>query len=358
MSNLVPPARIKGIGTAWGAFPLSRDRAIELATPLCATDEREKRLLRAIYKGTKIVSRSVVLPEANGGAPFFAGDENPTTPQRMERFQQEAIKLSEWAVLQALEEAAWSPDSVTHLVTVTCTGFASPGHEIGLISRVGFPLDVERVHIGFMGCHGAINGLKTAAAIAKAHPGSRVLLCATEVCSVHFQYGWDSEQVTANALFSDGSAAVAIEATSDKPGYTIRSTASRHFPNTEGEMGWRIGSHGFEMNLSSAVPGLLAGVVGEWVDDWLSREKLHRSEVGAWAIHPGGPRILDAVADALKLDEGRMKPSWEIFERHGNMSSPTILFILKELMKSEARVPWIGLAFGPGLSAEGVLIDA
>ncbi|MCC5878088.1 MAG: type III polyketide synthase [Candidatus Sumerlaeia bacterium] len=349
-------ASIVGIGTSPGVRTLTLDHAISLASPLCATDARQERLLRAIYKGTGIPTRSVVLPEADGLPPFYRPEHNPTTEERMERFQVEAPPLAIDSIKQALNQAGWEPQTATHLVMVTCTGFQSPGLENSVIRGVGLSPAIERLHIGFMGCHGAINGMRAAASIAGAIPGARVLLCATEICSIHFQYGWNSELVTANALFADGSASLAISGEGRHPAPHILSTAGQLIPDTLDQMGWRIGPNGFVMNLSPKVPGILRDSVGQWVDDWLEKCGLDRGRIGSWAVHPGGPRILDAVAEALELDDQAMEPSWEVLYRHGNMSSPTILYILEELKKRGAPLPWVGLAFGPGLAAEAFLI--
>lgn len=369
-------ASIVGIGITPGGRDLALKDAIELATPLCTTTEREKRLLRAIYKGTNIPTRSVVLPEADGLPPFFNPNHNPTTAERMERYQQEAPPLAVSSIKQALQTAQWDPKSVTHLVTVTCTGFESPGLENNIIEQSGLSPSIERLHIGFMGCHGAINGLRAGSAIAGGVPGARVLVCATEICSVHFQYGWNSELVTANALFADGSATAAIAGVSHGDTSTgstnqhtalpggdgrnsfpyIASTAGQLIPETRELMGWRIDSHGFVMNLSPKVPGILRRSIAPWVDTWLGKCGYTRSDIGGWAVHPGGPRILDAVAEALELDGATMEPSWEVPRRHGNMSSPTILFIVEELRRQQRPLPWVGLAFGPGLAAEAFLI--
>lgn len=347
--------RIAAIGLAPGENQLDQDHAARLAGPLCCNDARAERLLRTVYQRTTLHRRSVVLPEATGAPPFLAPEADPPTPQRLAEYDRAGSRLARHACTDALTKASWQPETVTHLVTVSCTGFQSPGIDFHLVDSLGLRPTVERLHIGFMGCHGGLNGLRAARALAR--DGGRVLLCAVEICSVHFQYGWDMERVTANALFADGAAAVACEpGAGEGDGPLVAATGSNIFPGTGGEMGWRIENHGFQMNLSPRVPRLIEENLRSWVDPWLAGEGLSVAEVGGWAIHPGGPRILDAAARSLGLPEAAMEPSWSVFHRHGNMSSPTVLFILEELRARAIARPWVALAFGPGLAAEGVVI--
>jgi len=347
--------KIAAIGLAPGERRLDQEHAARLAGELCCDDARKDRLLRAVYKRTTLSGRSVVLPEATGGEPFLRPGGEPDTAERMARYHGEAARLALRACSGALEKARWEPGSVTHLVTVSCTGFQSPGLDSHLAEALGLPATVERLNIGFMGCHGALNGLRAARGFAAL--GGRVLLCAVEICSVHFQYGWDLEQVTANALFADGAAAAACEPSSpEDPSPRLTATGANLFPGTAEEMGWRIGNHGFRMNLSPRVPRLIEENLRPWMEEWLAGEGLTVGEIGSWAIHPGGPRILDATARALGLSGEAMEPSWAVFRRHGNMSSPTVLFILEELRARQAALPRVALAFGPGLAAEGALV--
>lgn len=347
--------RIAAIGLAPGERRLDQQHAARLAGELCCDDARKGRLLRAVYQRTTLTERSVVLPEATGGEPFLRPENEPDTAERMARYHGEGCRLALRACSGALEKAGWEPGSVTHLVTVSCTGFQSPGLDSHLAEALGLRPTVERLNIGFMGCHGALNGLRAARGFAAL--GGRVLLCAVEICSVHFQYGWDLEQVTANALFADGAAAAACEPSGpDGASPRLAATGANLFPATAEEMGWRIGNHGFRMNLSPRVPRLIEENLRPWVEEWLAGEGLTVEEVGSWAIHPGGPRILDATARALGLGAEAMEPSWTVFQRHGNMSSPTVLFILDELERRNAPFPRAALAFGPGLAAEAALV--
>jgi alpha-pyrone synthase len=263
---------------------------------------------------------------------------------------------------------------ITHLVTVSCTGFFSPGLELILLDTLGLRPTVERVNVGFMGCHGAINGLRVARALALSNPRNRVLLCAVELCSLHYAFAWDPDRVVGNAVFADGAAALVLAA--GAPGddlarretvspntaapnaaapISIAATGSCLIPNSADAMSWTIGDHGFEMFLSTRVPDLIQAHLRPWFDEWLAENGLRVEDIGSWALHPGGPRIVSAVEQCLGLPESASAASREVLATYGNMSSPTILFVLDRLRQDGARMPCVALGFGPGLAAEAAL---
>lgn len=300
-------------------------------------------------------------------------DYGPTTHSRMQRYQREAIGLAIRAVQCAFDETDFSPEEITHLITVSCTGFAAPSLDIGLIERFGLLPTVQRTHIGFMGCHGAINALRVANAFASADPKSRILICCVELCSLHMQYGPETHKLIANALFSDGAAAVIghgnDSALNQRSSWHVVASGSCLIPDSRHDMSWCIGDHGFEMTLSPRVPHLIGKHLGPWLADWLDAQGLSIDDIGAWAVHPGGPKVLDAVADALDLPDKSLEHSRAVLAEYGNMSSATVLFILDSLCKSRVGTikcansspishpsPCIMLAFGPGLVVEAALL--
>ena len=209
-----------------------------------------------------------------------------------------------------------------------------------------------------MGCQGALNGLRVAHAFLKADPSACVLLCALELCSLHHQYGWDADKIVANALFADGAAAV-VATTGKSAGlhqYRVVVSGSTVIADSEDAMSWRIGNEGFEMTLSPRVPDLICQNLRPWLETWLALHGLDLSNVGSWAVHPGGPRILSAVCEATSLSHTALEASHQVLADHGNMSSPTILFILDRLCKAQALRPCVALAFGPGLTVEAALL--
>lgn len=365
---------ILGLGTALPRHSVAQREAAEIAkTYSCHTDE-QKRLLPVLYRRTQVQRRSSVVIDCVGEdgieQSFFPparspDDPGPTTRQRMERYADEAPALAQSACERALADAGTSPGAISHLITVTCTGFFAPATDIMLIKRLGLSPSVGRTQVGFMGCHGAVNGLRIGAALVASRPETRVLLCAIELCSLHYQYGWNPDLVVANALFADGAAAVVLGQTSGESdaseapaaarAWTLQDTGSCLLPDCEDAMGWRIGDNGFEMTLSARVPELINTHLRPWMTAWLSERGLRLSDVGSWAIHPGGPRIIENVATALDVPDEKTAVSRSVLADCGNMSSPTLLFILDRMRRSNAPRPCVGLAFGPGLVAEAAL---
>jgi predicted naringenin-chalcone synthase len=182
-----------------------------------------------------------------------------------------------------------------------------------------------------------------------------------ELCSLHLYYGWDPEKVIANALFADGAAALVATARPAnpgiKPGLCLQASGSTVIPHTADLMYWQIGDHGFEMGLSPRVPEAVAGQLRPWLERWLQPRGLQLADITSWAMHPGGPRILQTCAAALQLEPQQIATSQAVLQEHGNMSSATILFILDRLRRAAAPGPCLALAFGPGLCAEVALLD-
>jgi predicted naringenin-chalcone synthase len=275
----------------------------------------------------------------------------------MERYAQEAPGLALRAARAALADAgvtAPEAPSVSHLVTVSCSGFRAPGFDIELIRGLGLDPSVARTHVGFMGCHGALNGLRVARAFVEADPSRRVLLCAVEMCSLHYDYRTGTSHILANALFADGAAAV-VAGGGPAGGWRHAASGSVLLPGSADQMTWSIGDHGFEMGLSPRVPQTIAEHLRPWLERWLSAQGLGLAAVASWAIHPGGPRILDVVEKALGLPPDATSDSRAVLEECGNMSSPTVLFILERLRRRGAALPCVALGFGPGLTAEAAL---
>jgi predicted naringenin-chalcone synthase len=363
---------ILGIGTASPARRIAQADAARLAAGFANAEPGGERALAAIYRQTKIRSRGSVLLEDPGDDAFAqsffppaatATEVGPSTGERMARYAAEAGPLAIAAAGEALADAAVAAGDVTHLVTCSCTGFANPGVDLELVAALGLRPGVARTHVGFMGCHGAFNALRVAAALAAQDPAGVVLVACVELCSLHFQYGARSDLVVANSIFADGAAAVVGRAAdagiaAAGRGWRLERQWSRIIPESGDDMGWTIGDHGFEMNLSARVPAIigreLPGILAEVIAD----VGLAPADVGSWAVHPGGPRVLAATAESLGLDRDALAASWDVLAGHGNMSSATILFILDRLLRvgpRDAAGPVVALAFGPGLTVEAAL---
>lgn len=284
-------------------------------------------------------------------------DSGPTTRVRMQRYEIEATALATRAAQQAIEASGVAPESITHMVSVSCSGFASPGFDLGLLDTLGLKRNIVRTHVGFMGCHAAFNGWRVAHAFTGSDPKARVLVCCVELCSLHQQYTTSAEQIVANSLFADGAAALIADSSTvtASPDWQLVEQQSFVVPKTAELMTWRIGDHGFQMTLSPKIPEVIETNLRPWLQQWLASLCLSLEDVGSWAIHPGGPRILNACEAALQLPPKALTASREILERYGNMSSPTIMFILNRLRETASPRPCVSLAFGPGITLEAAL---
>lgn len=352
-------ARLLAIGLATPPVSVEQDRIAALVAGVTGAPERRGRAIRELYRRAGVDRRAMASIEEGALPPLYAGSDAggpaPSTAERLRAYAADALPLAARACRSCFERAGRPPREVTHLVLVSCTGMRAPGVDVGLIRELGLSARTQRTSVGFMGCHGAINGLRVAGAIAQAEPGALVLLCCVELCSVHLQTGAREGATAANALFADGAAACLVGA-GDPAAPAIASTGSVLLPDSEGAMTWTVGDRGFEMTLSARVPELLEHAVGPWVREWLGGSGLAVGDVGAWAVHPGGPRIVEAVRRALGLPEGACRDSLGVLREHGNMSSPTVLFVLDRLL-CRGRGPVVALAFGPGLCGEGVLLS-
>jgi predicted naringenin-chalcone synthase len=402
---------IHGLGTAHPPDAVTAADGLRLARHLAGPDVRTSTWLGPVYAHSGVgrryqviggpVVRDVLAGTTESGSPFLPTPANdgvgPTTAERMRVYADEAGPLALRAAAAAVAESGFAPDSFTHLVTVSCTGFAAPGVDLALIRGLGLRPTVERTHVGFMGCHGALNGLRVANAFAAADPAARVLVCSVELCSLHYYYGSAADKLVANAIFADGAAALVGCGTerplppAPSPGegggdgrqvarppspplsvgegaggwglpgrgvgssWRVAATGSCLIPDSAADMAWTVGDRGFEMTLSRRVPGLIAGAVRPWLTGWLGDNGLSLADVGSWAVHPGGPKILSAVEEGLDLPADALAASRGVFADYGNMSSPTVLFVLDRLRRADAPRPCVALGFGPGLVAEAVL---
>lgn len=272
----------------------------------------------------------------------------PTTAARMRRYEAAAPPLADRAV-EGLQLAR--PDTITHLIVISCTGLSAPGLDFHLIRKFGIPASVERTSVGFMGCYAAINGLKLARHIVRSDPEARVLMLSLELCTLHLQDTRDMEQVLSFMIFGDGCAAAIIS--SQETGFALDSFKSVMIPETSGHITWNIGDQGFDMVLSGQVPGSIGQSLGQRTSEILPDVNLE--DIALWAVHPGGRSVLDAVQHAFELPAPALAHSRDVLRDYGNMSSATVLFVLDAMMRDSTTMPGslgCAMAFGPGIIAE------
>jgi predicted naringenin-chalcone synthase len=310
---------------------------------------RESGLLERMMQRSGIGKRFTVLSDdaiyrAEGS--FYDAPEPPSTLDRMNVYAREAPGLALAAI------GGLGPlDGVTHMVLASCTGFTAPGLDQVIARRLGLAPTVERVVVGFMGCYAGVTALRTAGHIVRSDPQARVLVVAVELCTLHLQPTDRLESLLAMGQFADGAAAALV--TGGGSGLALGEGLSLTLEDSHELITWTIGDTGFAMELSGEVPGRLAEALGS--DGVAERITGGRSvdAIDAWAIHPGGKSIVDAVERGLALPAEKVAASRAVLQDYGNMSSATVLFVIERLMENRPA-SGIALAFGPGLAMEGL----
>jgi predicted naringenin-chalcone synthase len=354
----VVTVHIRSIETAVPETVLRQADARALFAGQSGVSRLGARLIGAAFDASAIDTRHTVVAELAGGAGDLLADGavlNPSTATRNAIYRAEAPRLFLPAAERALAAAGFEPEQVSHVITVSCTGFYSPGPDYELVRGLGLNAATQRFHLGFMGCYGAFPALRAAAAFCAADPDAVVLIVCVEVCTIHLRTSNDAEQIVATSVFADGAAAAVVTARpapTDAPVLDIERLESVLTPDGENEMAWTIGDHGFEMRLSTYVPSIIGRYITGALQPLLGARPA--GDVPLWAVHPGGRSILDKVQAALELSEEQLAPSREVLRRYGNMSSATVLFILRDLLAGAGSEPEsVGaMAFGPGLTVE------
>lgn len=321
-------------------------------------NRRERAVFERMAERAGIDHRWSVLPRGDdGGSPvdaggFYAGPV-PGTAERMRLYAEAAPALAVAAVRALGEEAEL--DRVTHLVVASCTGFVAPGVDQIIAAALGLR-DVERTLVGFMGCYAAAAALRLGYHIVRSEPAARVLVVTVELSSLHLQNAAALEPLLAELQFGDGAAAALI--TSEPSGFAIVAPFTATLPQSDELIRWTIGDTGFEMILSGEVPGRIGAALG---DPGLRTQLLgawRAEDVDAWAVHAGGRSILDAVERGLALRPEALAASRGVLARYGNMSSATLMFVLRDLLVEKQAKRGVAIAFGPGLAAEGFRFEA
>jgi predicted naringenin-chalcone synthase len=366
-------ARIVSIGTAVPPTRLPQAHVRDLFASQPGIDRLTMRRITAAFDAAQIDSRYTVLAELGEAASGAVPDRGPTdaafldaagtllhplTGARNDLYARFAPPLYAEAARRALADADVEASAVTHVVTVSCTGFFAPGPDYRLVRDLGLTTTVERYHLGFIGCAAALPAVRMAEHICRAQPRAVVLVVCVELCSLHIRASQDPQQIVAASVFADGAAAAVV--TADPAVGTAGGLELERFATTvtsEGEtdMVWTIGDNGFEMTLTPQVPRIIGREIGEAVRSFLGGAPTP----GAWAVHPGGRSVLDRVESGLALPPEAIDASRRVLREYGNMSSATVLFILRELLRDDTIADGdaiAAIAFGPGLTVESALL--
>ena len=327
-----------------------------------AMNETDKRKMKFLYHQSSIEYRYSTLPDYSRPVAewkFYPHSENlepfPSLELRMALYSRHAAPLSVDAIRNCLN-GYMNAEEITHLITVSCTGMSAPGLDLQVMELMDLPKNIFRTSVNFMGCYAAIHALKIADAFCNANPSARVMIVCTELCTLHFQKEATLDNITSSMLFGDGSAAILV--TGDQyhhKGLRLESFYSEIIAKGKKDMAWELSSTGFLMTLSGYIPDLIEEDFEQLVTKALKNCNLTIQDVTGWCIHPGGKRILETIHKSLSFRNGELSASFDVLKRLGNMSSPTILFVLKEMMHSmDDTSPHtiFGAAFGPGLTME------
>jgi alkylresorcinol/alkylpyrone synthase len=311
--------------------------------------------LEALHRNVLVGGRHLALPMEQYEGLRGWGDANNA-------WIRVAQEVGERAVREALDLADVSVDRVDALLFVTVTGVATPSIDARLINRMGLPSRVKRMPIFGLGCVAGTAGIARAADYVKAYPDQVAVLLSVELCSLTLQReDLSIPNLIASGLFGDGAAAAVVVGDGRaEPGPRVVATRSVFYPDTEDVMGWDISEGGFRIVLSSDVPDVVRRYLRRDVDDFLAEHGLSRGRIAVWVSHPGGPKVLEAMAETLELPDGALDVAWDSLRRVGNLSSTSVLLVLKETMELAAPEPGsygLMLAMGPGFCSELVLLQ-
>ena len=353
-------SKIISIGTAVPPYCHQQMDILHFMQQVYAGNDAEKRKIKFLYSQSGIQQRHSVIADYSKPIQdwkFYAQSENlepfPSLEKRMEVFFKKAPSLSVDAIRSCLNHRH-HPKDITHLITVSCTGMSAPGLDLQVMELMDFKKNIFRTSINFMGCYAAIHALKLADTICKSDKKAQVIIVCTELCTLHFQREATMDNIASSLLFGDGSAAALITTDNhEATGLTIDHFYSEVITKGKRDMAWELSSSGFLMTLSGYIPDLIEEDFRELIERAVQMQNIDVASITDWCIHPGGKRILEAIAKSLPLTKNELNDSYDILNDYGNLSSATILFVLKRIMEKKKPIPKLmAAAFGPGLTIE------
>jgi predicted naringenin-chalcone synthase len=352
-------AKIVSIATQVPHYQYSQADIVDFIAHNYKLEETEKRKLSFLYNTSGTQSRYAVIEDLkNKNTPinFYNSKSSPTLQERMAMYNKYAAPLCSKAIQDCIKDKIVEKE-ITHLITVSCTGMSAPGLDLQIIKQMNLQSNINRTSVNFMGCYAAIHALKMADGIIASNENANVVIVCLEFCSLHFQYENNIDNIRASMLFGDGCAALLVQKNnSQHKGFVLQSFYSQIAIKGEADMAWELSGTGFLMKLTSYVTDLIEEDFNEFVTNALNENGLQQKDITHWCIHPGGKKILEAIEKSLSLSKADLECSYSVLKNYGNMSSPTVLFVLKEILQTISTVPSpnkiLGAAFGPGLTME------
>lgn len=361
---------ISAIGTSNPSNKFSQEQIFGFMKDAHQLDEQNTRRLHKLYHVSGIAHRYSVLDDfgAQKGSYAFFGNQPglqpfPTTAERGAVFQKTALSLCLSAIADCLKSLQnFDVKKISHIITVSCTGMYAPGLDIEIVESLKLKPSVERTCINFMGCYGAFNALKIADYICKADGKANVLIVDVELCTLHFQKENTLDNWLANSLFADGASAMLIQNAdvAKEKIFEIDTFYTEVVTEARNEMAWKIGDHGYQMQLTNKVSKQIKSGIKSVADKLLTKANLTFAEIDAYAIHPGGRKILEVCDEVFELGANQLQASYHVLKNYGNMSSTTIVFVLNQLSKkvkeTGSKKNILSFAFGPGLTFESMIL--
>jgi len=367
---------IIGMATGNPAYRVTQKEALAVAmkVPGC---ESVKPVLERMYGNSKIGSRYFCIPDftpermISGDEIFFPEDGTFKMPveKRLEKFREKAVPLVTEVCRQAITNSGVDIDDIAKLVVVSSTGFLGPGLDCELIKTLGLSRGVDRSLIGFMGCAAAMNGFRIANDYVKANQGKYALLCCVELSSPHTTFNDETNDAILHAIFGDGCAAAVLSGetkeTAPRGTLAIVDDHAWLMEGTEDGITLSINENGISCTLSKYLPQYIAKNMAGYVDGFLNKHNLSRSDIDFWAVHPGGRRIIEEAQNGLGLTEEDTADSWAVLNEYGNMLSPSVMFVLSRIFKrhndkiangEKGYQQGLAFSFSPGVGAEGILL--
>jgi predicted naringenin-chalcone synthase len=351
---------INSIGTANAPFAHSQKEILDFMLEMYHVPSEDVEKIKRLYDRSEIETRysaieDFSLPKSKWT--FIEKNQKTSIEKRMQKYFEIAPTLCESAVRKCITDKKLLAN-ISHLITVSCTGISAPGLDIQLMKLLDLPTTIHRTSVNFMGCYAAIHALKQANAICKSQANAQVLIIDVELCTIHFQDEYTMDNIAASLLFGDGAAAVIVS--NEKGIYSIEDFYSEVALDGYNDMAWNISSTGFLMTLSGYVPSIIASNIEPMLLNSLKKMNIEKSDINYWAIHPGGKKIVSEIAKVLNLTSEDVKISRSILNDFGNMSSVTILYVLKKMqekLKASNEIIY-NVAFGPGLTIESMFLKS
>ncbi|HKD47626.1 MAG TPA: type III polyketide synthase [Rhizomicrobium sp.] len=340
--------RLLALKSAVPAYAIAQTDAAEGAQNLFSK-VRDMARLFPVFANTGIARRYSCVP-----IEWYLQDHG--WKDRTQLYIENAVDLLETVARRLLEEAGLKPDQIDNIVVVSTTGVATPSLDALLVERMGLRRDIQRLPIFGLGCAGGVTGLSRAADIAAARPGSKVLFLVVELCALTFRKNdISNSNIVATALFGDGAAGAILSTDGEGPAF---GAAGEHtWPNSLDVMGWDMAEDGLKARFAQSIPALVANDFRPLLDRYLAKNGIDLSEIDAFACHPGGAKVLDALEDALELPRGGLEHSRSVLRDYGNMSAVTVLFVVERMEVLKTRQRTLLTALGPGFSAAFLMLD-